>query len=481
MNVLQAERRVMRGNLLIPIALVLTVIACKWPILHVPYYWDEAGAYFAPSLWLSGRELVDAFPGRHPDGMFFGHPPLLYLLMALLFKLFGHAPAVAHLVVILFAALAVFYTYRLGDLLFSRDTAIGAALLLLTSPLFFSQAGMFLGDIPVAACGVGAVYYYLRRCHCRYLLFATAAVMIKEHAALLVVLLVVYDCNRFSGQQVPTLNRLVHGIPLAILGTFFLVQKLTTGVFLSNPYFDGNPFIATSMSTIVFKGAFVTYWIFFAQGRFLLSLVIAVAVWRFRRALPGCFFLFTMIAGGYLAAYTIIYFIPRYSLIVAPFVCLAGSASAALLVKERQRFALVVAVLCLVSIFFPDIRSKGYDNFETSMQYLDVIAIYRDAADFLQRTASDDLICAPWPLSKVWTEPSFGYVSSPLNATMDPATPWTYLVFTPQADRSQSEAIDGLLSGGGAEQVEKIARFERSGKVIDLFRRKNSTPNGKGI
>jgi hypothetical protein len=446
----------------------MAVIALKWPTLHIPYYWDEAGAYFNPSLWLSSRELIDAFPGRHPAEMFFGHPPLLYLLMGGLFKLFGPAPAVAHALMILFAALGILYTYRLGVLLFSRDIAIGAAILLLATPLFFAQAGMFLGDIPVAASGVAAVYYYFRRSRCQYLLFATAAVLMKEHAALLIVMLLLYDCCTLSGPTAENRSKLLYGVPLVILGIFFLTQKLTTGSFLPNPYFNSNPFFSLSVEKIIFKIAFANYWAFFAQGRFLLTLVIVMAVWRFRKSLPAGFFLFIMIVGSYVAAYSFIYFIPRYILIITPFICLSGSASLALLLKDRFRYAAAVVLLSLTSSLLPDIRSRGYDNFETSMQYLDVVSIHQQAGTYLQRVSSGGLIYAPWPLSSVWADIAFGYVATPLSMTTDPNSPWQYIVFTPQADRAQAEAIDGLIRKGG---MKRIARFERSGKEVEVFSR----------
>src|SRR6185369_6661141 len=462
-------------TVLVPLVLVLLVVVLKLPVLHTPYYWDEAGAYFAPSLWLSSRDLVDAFPGRHAAEIFFGHPPLLYLSTAFLFKLFGPAPAVAHLPIILFAAFGVLYTYKTGVLLFSREIGIGAAVMLISSPLYFTQSGMFLGDIPVAACSVAAVFYYLRRSSYRYLLFGTVAVLIKEHAALLILLLVLYEFRKSSGDAAINRRRLLLSAPLMILGIFFLMQKLMTGSFLPNPYFNSNPFLSIAPSKLAFKIAFVNYWAFFAQGRFLITMVIMIAVWRFRRSLPEAFPLFALIIGGYVAAYSVIYFIPRYILIVMPFICLLGSASLALLVQNKLRFAAAVAAFALTFIHIPDLRSRGYDNFETSMQYLDVVSIHRQAASFLEQAGSGELIYAPWPLSSVWAKTDYGYLKTPLKMTSDSNSSWKYVVQTPQADRAQVEAIGVLISRGG---LVNVAHFECSGKVIDILSRKVSVPKG---
>jgi 4-amino-4-deoxy-L-arabinose transferase-like glycosyltransferase len=467
----------LRGRVLVPLVLVLVVIALKWPVLHVPYYWDEAGAYFNPSLWLSSRELLDAFPGRHPAEMFFGHPPLLYLLMACLFKLFGHAPAVGHLPMILFAALGVLYTYRLGVLLHGRDVGVGAALLLLSFPLFFAQSGMFLGDVPAAACGVAAVYYYFTGSRYRYLLWATAAVLVKEHAALLIAVMVLYDWCAPSRKNGTRSGKLVHALPLAILAAFFLAQKLMTGAFLPNPYFNSNSFVSVSAAQLIFKTAFANYWAFFAQGRFLLTLVTAVAVWRFRRGLPAHFYFFGLVMASYVAAYSFIYFLPRYMLIIAPFLCLAGSASLALLLHERSRYVASVATLGLAAVLLPEPRGQGYENFETSMKYLDVVSLHRQAAAHLQRVAGSALIYAPWPLPSVWGSADFGYLAVPLNVTTDPSRPWRYVVATHHADRAQSEAIDAVIRNGG---VDKIAHFDCSGRVLDVFARKEPAMKGHG-
>lgn len=456
---------------LVPIVIVLLVIVFKLPTLQTPYYWDEAGAYFAPSLWLSCRDLLDLLPGRHPAGMFFGHPPLLYFLMAVLFKLFGHSPVVAHLPIVLFAAAGALYTFKLGEFLFDRKVGVGGAALLVAAPLYFAQAGMFLGDIPAAACGVATVYYYVRKSHYRYLLFGTAAVLIKEHAALLILVLMLFDCPRLSMQIVTIRTRLWHSLPLLMLGIFFIMQKLMAGSFLPNPYFASNPFLAISPAAFAFKLAFVNYWAYFAQGRFMLAIVTLLAAWRFRRSLPGSFPLLAAIIGSYLAAYSVIYCLPRYILVILPFICLLGSASLAFLVKGELRYAAALTALMLTGFFAPDLKGSAQNNFETSMQYKDVVSIHRQAAAYLERNASGELIYAPWPLSVVWTKADYGYLKMPLKMTADPHSSWKYVALPQQADRAQVEAIEALI---GKSSVDKVAHFESNGKVIDLFSRRDS-------
>jgi hypothetical protein len=165
-------------------------------------------------------------------------------------------------------------------------------------------------------------------------------------------------------------------------------------------------------------------------------------------------------------------------LIIAPFASLAGSASLALLLAERSRYAAAVATVGLAAVLLPEPRGQGYENFETSMKYLDVVSIHRQAAAHLRTVADGALIYAPWPLSSVWGSADFGYLDLPLNMTTDPNGPWRYLVATHHADRAQSEAIDAVLRNGG---VEKIAHFDCSGRVLDIFTRNEPAIKGHGL
>ena len=126
------------------IALLLAVVlSLKLPVVDTPFYWDEMGAYIEPSHWLAQGSLMRTLPGLHPDGMFFGHPPLLYTLVALAFKLFNGFLRPAHAIAVGFAFLGCYFTYRLGSLLYGWIVGMTAAaiegfeesLMLLTLPL----------------------------------------------------------------------------------------------------------------------------------------------------------------------------------------------------------------------------------------------------------------------------------------------------------------------------------------------------------
>ncbi len=101
-------------DLVVLLAAVILTFGLKASTLNTPFYWDEAGTFMAPSRALAQGSLLETLPGRHAPGTLFGHPPLIYLVYALGFRLCGDSLAVAHLIELTFAVVAVWFTYRIG-------------------------------------------------------------------------------------------------------------------------------------------------------------------------------------------------------------------------------------------------------------------------------------------------------------------------------------------------------------------------------
>ncbi|MGH9505627.1 MAG: hypothetical protein ACRD13_01770, partial [Terriglobales bacterium] len=128
------------------------LLAAHWPLLHLPYYWDEAG-YFVPAAldlfrhgwWIPRTTLAN------------GHPPLLMAALALAWRVGGVGIAVSRCTVLIFAAALVLGTARLAGMLAGRRAAWIAALWLAVMPLCFAQATLVQLDLPAAAWAVWAL------------------------------------------------------------------------------------------------------------------------------------------------------------------------------------------------------------------------------------------------------------------------------------------------------------------------------------
>src|SRR5512134_2753233 len=134
-------------------ALAALAVLVKIPTLGTGAFWDEA-AWLGQAGWLADAGLHRVLPGLRPDAQFFGHPPGLHFAAALLFTIFGKSIEVAHLMIAVLGAIGVCATYAYVRAAHDARTALLAALLLLLSPAWFSSAGVFLADLPVAALGM---------------------------------------------------------------------------------------------------------------------------------------------------------------------------------------------------------------------------------------------------------------------------------------------------------------------------------------
>src|SRR5215831_9201110 len=84
------------------------LLALHQPLLHLPYYWDEAGYYVPAALdFLRHRLLIPT--STLPTG----HPPLVSVYLALPWRLFGFSPLVTRSAMLLLAAATVFATAAL--------------------------------------------------------------------------------------------------------------------------------------------------------------------------------------------------------------------------------------------------------------------------------------------------------------------------------------------------------------------------------
>lgn len=128
--------------------LVVAILLSHLSLLQLPYYWDEAG-YYIPAAWdfLESGSLIPHSTLTN------AHPPLPSVLLATAWKLFGFAPLVTRLVVVVVAALGLTGLWHLVVKV-TRVRTIAAATVALTAlyPVWFAQESLAHADI-FAACG----------------------------------------------------------------------------------------------------------------------------------------------------------------------------------------------------------------------------------------------------------------------------------------------------------------------------------------
>jgi Dolichyl-phosphate-mannose-protein mannosyltransferase len=149
-----------------------------FPLLHLPYYWDEAGYYIPAAYDFFRTGTLIPF-----STLSNAHPPLPSILLAACWKLFGFRPFVTRTAMCFFSALALTAVWRLALATRCRKP-VAAATVMLTGlyPVFFAQSSLAHADMFAAPATLWALVFFLEsRLGLTVLCFALAA-LAKETA-----------------------------------------------------------------------------------------------------------------------------------------------------------------------------------------------------------------------------------------------------------------------------------------------------------
>ena len=146
----------------LPLWMIFPVIfvalyASHFPLLRLPYYWDEAG-YYIPAAWDFFRtgSLIPISTLTN------AHPPLPSIYLALWWKISGFYPEVTREAVLMVAALALLAVWRLAMRLVGvASVAFWTVLLTGLYPIWFAQSSLAHADIFAAACSLWGLVYSL--------------------------------------------------------------------------------------------------------------------------------------------------------------------------------------------------------------------------------------------------------------------------------------------------------------------------------
>lgn len=147
--------------------------------LNLPPWWDGT------TIAITAIDTVKANMNLYID--FFGKPPLIFLSLGFLFKLFGYSAAIAHIYMLVFSLGAIIFTYKVGELLSGKDMAVAASSLLAFSPLFIAQSINLNFDLPSMALIMASHYFLLKKNYVGYAISGTLLVLTKEVGILFMV------------------------------------------------------------------------------------------------------------------------------------------------------------------------------------------------------------------------------------------------------------------------------------------------------
>jgi hypothetical protein len=421
-------------------ALLLT----HFPLLRLPYYWDEAGYYVpaARDLMLSGNPIPHS-TAANP------HPPLVIAWLAAAWKVFGYSPVVAHMAMLIFAALAVAGVYHLARRVAHREVAFAAALLTFLYPVFFAQATLAQLDVAATAFTVWGLLFYLEDRKPACVIALSLAALAKETAILTPVALFAWElvcyfrrkqagtaslCPVMRDQQNQSMFLLV---PIAPLFGWLMFQYGRTGHLLGDPEFVRYNLTST-LTPARFALAIVQRLWQLAGHMNMYVLTVATVLAMFFPALPerrkgrvvqmpeetpprqriatATQVAFGVVAIAYVVALSLIggAVLARYMLPVVPLLIVICVSTLRRRVVVWKWVVGTVAVGFGLSLFInPPYRFAPEDN----LAFRDYVEMHQRAARILRQQYGTARVLTAWPASDELSRPWLGYVDRPMQIT----------------------------------------------------------------
>ncbi len=334
--------------------LVLILVALVFVVIRIPYldtllFWDEIGVY--------GRGIyymLDGTVSMHPSALdpviSRGHPLLFTYLYAAVARMVGEDIVVLRSLSLLFSFLLL-----LTPLLFVRERgwrwSVVCTVLIGVQPILAAQSIAVLPELLVTLLSIVLIWAYLGRRLILYFLVGSALVLIKETAIIIVGGICFFD---FVGRIRSRMDGLWWGptlwaTPIIALVGFLLVQKGAHGWYFFPYHAQG---FILDMGSMYKKLSNYLEFIFLAQGRFLVTLLLVMSLfvsYRKKLHLTKMEKLLFTLSAFYLLFHTSTFYLNRYVLVV---IVMMMMASASIILRTVSNWGinnwLVTAVMVMI-------------------------------------------------------------------------------------------------------------------------------------
>jgi hypothetical protein len=387
---------------------VFLLLAIHGPYLKLPYFWDELGQFIPAALdILRDGALVphSTVPNVHPPGV------MLYL--ALVWRIFGYSIVATRIAMLLVAAAGLYVSFLLAIRL-SRGVpgapAFTAVLLLVATPLFYTQAMMAQLDMPAMTLTVLALLLFIEDRFAWSAAACTALVLVKETGAIAPVLFGAWLGLREKRWREASYF-LAPFVPLA--AWIYLLWSKTGNVLGDSGFAHYN--LAYSLHPVRIAVAVVRrfYFLFVADFRWIGTFV----MWRAWRRAPGLFRgkawtvagLFGILHVGAMCVFGGAA-LERYLLPAFPILYVAMGAAWSYI---ERRTRLITQAACMLGLFAGFFWNPPYPfPFENNLAMVDFVDLQQAASEFLEDHAIGATVASAWPYTAALREPDFGFVSN---------------------------------------------------------------------
>jgi hypothetical protein len=410
-------------------AVILAAIyILHWPLLRLPYYWDEAGYYVpaARDLFLTGSLIPRSAPSN-------AHPPLVLAYLAACWKLAGASIFITRSAMILVAAFALLGVFRLAARLANTRVAAASVACTAVYPVFFAQSSLAQVDLAAAGFTFWALDAYVaRRPFATAALFAMA-VMAKETAVLapaallgwvvLCELLPARAKERFGLKPGDLRTNAALLAPIVVLVAWYAYHYAKTGFVFGNPEFFRYNVQATTNPLRIVLAEVMRLWQTF--GYMHLIVLTGLMGWAMTKApqadvgveRPRIVWNQQAILYVVIAAYVIAMgviggaVLARYMLPVVPLVIIIAVST---IWRRCARWPALIAVVILAFVLGLFVNPVYTFPLEDNLAYADYIRLHQRAAAYLEQHPPRGPVFTAWPGSDELSQPFLGYIAKPL-------------------------------------------------------------------
>ncbi|HEY1678754.1 MAG TPA: glycosyltransferase family 39 protein [Candidatus Sulfotelmatobacter sp.] len=413
------------------VAIFVFIFLLHLPLLHLPYFWDEAGYYVpaARDLLLSGSLIPHTTVSN-------AHPPLVMAWLALWWKVAGYAPFVTRSAMLVVAAFSLLGVFRLAERVANTEVAAAATLCTALYPVFFAQSSLAQVDLAAAGLTFWGILAYLEDRPAAVAAWFSFAALAKETAMIVPAALIGLEGLRLVLRKREIWLKIVNfqdrGSPKRILALFISLLPLAiwyayhyahTGYVFGNPeFFRYN--VSSTLNPLRFLLALgLRLWQAFGYMHLWLLTVAMLLVMllpplcdgeaeRRRIAVPVQI-VFLVVIAAYIVVMALIggAVLARYMLTAVPLVIILAISTLRRRLRSWRAVTAIFAAAFVVGWFWnPPYSFAPEDN----LAYADYVRLHEDAERFLEARYPMAQVLTAWPASDELARPWLGYVTRPV-------------------------------------------------------------------
>lgn len=417
---------------------LLTLWIYKFPLLQLPFFWDEGWSY-AEAVWAMYNNHCCLLPECLPPDLFRGHPLWFYFMNAAAAQVFGFSPFVLHAFSLSVTSAFVIAFFFILKKFTNPVFALLGTFLLLSQEAFIVQSSFMLPEVFIAMMTIIPIYFLHTGRNFLYFLAATVLVFTKETGFVIICSVVLVTCIlaineylRYDKKSIASIAGYLFmaGSPLLAGTAFYVYQKIIYGWYFFPEHLH---LIDLSAGSALSHAGLIADFIFTGYRRKALTaisiFILLIGFLHLRRPRESLSKDIIKITGYLLTAFIFYflfslfnYILLRYLMVLLViFIFIIALWSYQMHLLGYRFFHYILCGAIALSLYHDITFNPSWID-DVSLNYKDVIAVHKKAVNFMEsRNAQLNKIFTIYEMRYNLTHPELFYLNGPpfVNVTSD--------------------------------------------------------------